>query len=151
MDIQFVRAISRISATSWSDRRIQRQIHVQPIRIARKLLCDIEKPLSSHLSKFLSGGHSMAVFWYPPGQKLKNENESAKFSAAWSGVCLGLPASTSCRGLSQTDLGDRWRSFDRGDRSFVSCVGNKPPAGLLHPKVSRANRSNLRVRACVFL
>src|SRR4029077_20173147 len=40
----------------------QRQVHVQPIRVAGRLLCHFAKPHPQNLSQFLSTGQTLAVY-----------------------------------------------------------------------------------------
>src|SRR5439155_24693991 len=61
MDPQRLLALSRLPRCSRRAGRVQRQIHVQPIRAARWFLRDIPHSYPLHLSQFLSTGKTRAV------------------------------------------------------------------------------------------
>ncbi len=61
MDAQRLLALSRLPRCSRRAWRVQRQIHVQPIRPARRFLRDIPHSHPPHLSQFLSTGKTLAV------------------------------------------------------------------------------------------
>src|SRR5437588_3254030 len=61
MDAQFVFPLSRLSRRSWCSRRIQRQVHVQSIRSARRFMCDFKIAHPGDLSEFLPTGKTLAV------------------------------------------------------------------------------------------
>ena len=61
MDAQRLLALSRLPRCSRRAWRVQRQIHVQPIRPARWFLRDIPHSYPPHLSQFLSTGKTLAV------------------------------------------------------------------------------------------
>src|SRR3546814_4782803 len=54
VDAQRVLAVSTLQAGSRRGRRIQRQVHVRPVRAARRLLRDTRRSHPADLSKFLS-------------------------------------------------------------------------------------------------
>src|ERR1700751_621807 len=62
MDAQRLLALSRLSRCARCARRIQRQIHVQPIRLARRFLRHVAQPYPAHLSQFLSARKTLAVY-----------------------------------------------------------------------------------------
>ena len=61
MDTQRLLAVSRLPRCSRRAWRVQRQIHVQPIRSARRFLRDIPHSYPPHLSQLLSTGKTLAV------------------------------------------------------------------------------------------
>ena len=61
MDAQFVRALSRLPGGARRGRRIQRGIHVQPIRTARRLLRYVRHAYSRDLPQFLPRRRALAV------------------------------------------------------------------------------------------
>src|ERR1043166_4709719 len=61
MDPQLVFALSRLSGCAGRAGRIQRQVHVQPIRSARRFLRDFALAYPPDLSKFLSPRKTRAV------------------------------------------------------------------------------------------
>ena len=61
VDAQRLRSVSGFSRCRRRDRRVQRKIHVRPIRTARWFLRHVAKSYSPHLSKFLSTGKTLAV------------------------------------------------------------------------------------------
>src|SRR6267378_5961496 len=63
MDAQRLLALSRLPRCSRRAWRVQRQIHVQPIRPARWFVRDIPHSYPPHLSQFLSTGKTLAVHW----------------------------------------------------------------------------------------
>src|SRR3546814_6261395 len=61
VDAQRVLAVSTLQAGSRRGRRIQRQVHVRPVRAARRLLRDTRRSHPADLSKFLSTPCALAV------------------------------------------------------------------------------------------
>src|SRR6266513_1690843 len=61
MDSQLILALPGLSRRARRTRRIQRQIHVQPIRFARRLLRHVAHAHPAHLPQFLSAGETLAV------------------------------------------------------------------------------------------
>src|SRR4030095_6964882 len=61
MDAQFVLALSRLSRGPWRTWRIQREVYVQSIRPARRVLRHLAITYPRHLSQFLSTGETLAV------------------------------------------------------------------------------------------
>src|ERR1700754_452670 len=61
MDAQLLFPLPRLSGRARSARRIQRQIHVQPIRFARRFLRHFSHSHSHDLSQFLPTGKTLAI------------------------------------------------------------------------------------------
>src|SRR5689334_16888477 len=68
MDAKLVRALSALRARQGCHRRVQRQIHVQSICAARRLVRHFTSSYSADVSKLLCAGEAMAVHGNPPGQ-----------------------------------------------------------------------------------
>src|SRR5687768_10318619 len=66
VDAQRLRALSGLSSRAGRGWRIQRQIHVQPVRAARGLVCDAGEPHSPDIPQFLPGGRTLAVLGAAP-------------------------------------------------------------------------------------
>jgi hypothetical protein len=62
MDELGVLAVSRLQKTSWSGRRIQRQVHDKSNGIARSVGRDTIGPQPFDISEFLSSASAMAVY-----------------------------------------------------------------------------------------
>jgi len=62
MDAQRLLALSRLSRGAGRSRRIQRQVHVQPIRFAWRFLRHVAQPHSPHVSQFLPTRETLAVY-----------------------------------------------------------------------------------------
>src|SRR5437764_14178578 len=61
MDTQLLLALSGLPRLARSARCIQRQIHVQPIRLARRLLRDFAITYPHHLSEFFPARKTLAI------------------------------------------------------------------------------------------
>src|SRR5262249_4491683 len=61
MDAQFVFTVSRLSGRAGRAWRIQWQVHVQSVRLARRFLRHVAYSHSPNVSKFLSTGKTLAV------------------------------------------------------------------------------------------
>src|SRR5438067_725286 len=82
MDPQFLFALSRLSRRTGRAWRIQRKIHVQPIRSARRFVRDLADAHSQNLPKFLSTRETVAIHGSPFGARpLMNEKVSATETA----------------------------------------------------------------------
>lgn len=68
MDGQSVRGLSPLSAADGSVGRIQREVHVQPIRLAGRFVRDICVALEAHVPKLLSADYALAVHGHPTGE-----------------------------------------------------------------------------------
>ena len=62
MDAQRLLALSRLSGGAGRTGRIQRQVHVQPVRFARRLLRHLAQSYSPNLSQFFPTGKTLAVY-----------------------------------------------------------------------------------------
>src|SRR5258708_1609081 len=62
MDTKFVLALSWLPTSRGRGRRIQRQVYVQSICPARRLLCHVALAYTAHLSQFLSRQRAVAVY-----------------------------------------------------------------------------------------
>ena len=65
MDPKFLRALSELQARSGGGRRIQWEVHVQPVRPTWWLLCHLPFIHPVHLPQLLSGQHPMAIHGHP--------------------------------------------------------------------------------------
>src|SRR4051812_32155610 len=65
MDAQLLLALSRLSRRAGRARRVQRQVHVQPVRAARRLVRDFAGSHSRELSQFFPAGKTLAVYRHP--------------------------------------------------------------------------------------
>src|ERR1051326_158176 len=79
MEPQLLLAVSWLSGRTGSIGRVQWQVHVQSICVARRLLRDVAHPHSQNLSKFLSTGQTLAVHRNSPRPRpaMSNQNGSA--------------------------------------------------------------------------
>src|SRR5690606_3871648 len=64
-----VLAVSRLSPARRRTRRVQRQVHVQPVRAARRLLCDVGHAHPSHVPQLLPSRSHVAVLGIAPGPR----------------------------------------------------------------------------------
>ena len=71
MDGQPLRRLSRLCAAPGYSGRIQRQVHVQSICSARRIVCFPRQPPTSDLPQFLSAGRAVAVHRSPLGCDVK--------------------------------------------------------------------------------
>src|SRR4029453_11251035 len=62
MDPQPLLALPQLSRRAGRTWRIQRQVHVQPIRFAWRFLRHLTQPYSPDLSQFLPAGKTLAVY-----------------------------------------------------------------------------------------
>ncbi len=83
MDAQRLLALPRLPRCSRRAWRVQRQIHVQPIRPARWFLRDIPHSYPPHLSQFLSTGKTLAVH--------RNQTRTRSHSKSVGRALLGAP------------------------------------------------------------
>ena len=67
MDIEQLCTLSGIPAGRRRHQRIQRQVHGQPVRAARVVLCHAIRPCAHQLSQLLPGRCPLAVFGDTPG------------------------------------------------------------------------------------
>src|SRR5271167_1520617 len=58
---QRLHRLSRIQASSWCPRRIQREVHVRPDDSARGIVRHSRESYSRHVSEFLSTSNKMAI------------------------------------------------------------------------------------------
>src|SRR5256885_10612741 len=65
MDPQLLFALSRLSSRAGRARRIQRQVHVQSIRAARRFLRHVAHAYPQNVSQFLSTRETMAIHGNP--------------------------------------------------------------------------------------
>ena len=71
MDAESVHALSRICAAGRCARRIQRQIHVQSICAARRIVRYAGQSHQGNLSQFLSARGALAIQRYSPGERFR--------------------------------------------------------------------------------
>src|SRR5881392_2321788 len=69
MDAQRVFPLPRLPRRARGNRRIQREIHVQSIRLARRVLCNIAITHPRHIPKLFSTGEALAVHRDPAGPR----------------------------------------------------------------------------------
>src|SRR5207248_4181140 len=69
MDTQRVFPLPRLPRSDRGNRRIQREIHVQSIRLARRVLCKIAITHPRHIPKLFSTGEALAVHRDPAGPR----------------------------------------------------------------------------------
>ena len=69
--------LPRLSRGARRTRRIQRQVHVQPIRAARRLLRHFTQSHSADLSQFLSTGKTLAIYRDTAGTRSVNRASTA--------------------------------------------------------------------------
>src|SRR5690606_34357950 len=79
MDPERVFAVSRVQRRAGSHRRIQRQVHVQSVCPARRLVRDLGEPHSPHVSKLFPAGSTVAVHGPPArtGRRMSTARQSA--------------------------------------------------------------------------
>src|SRR6476661_3958517 len=68
MDVERVRAVSGIPAAVGLARGVQRQVHVQSARAARRVVCDTGVAPAPELPEFLLSGFALAVLRDSSGQ-----------------------------------------------------------------------------------
>src|SRR5256885_6983653 len=83
MDAQLLFALPRLPRRTGRAWRVQRQIHVQPVRAARRLVRDFARSHSKNLSQFLSTRQAVAIHRDPFGSRsFVNEKISPAVEAA---------------------------------------------------------------------
>src|SRR2546426_7797553 len=75
MDAQRLRALPWLSRRIWGTRRIQRQIHVQPICSSRRFLRHLAHSYSPDLSQLLLTGKTLAIHRGPTRARPSMNNE----------------------------------------------------------------------------
>src|ERR1044072_4588610 len=82
MDAHRVLALSRLSGRAGRTRRMQLQVHVQPVRLARRFLRNVAQPYSANLSQFLPAGETLAVYRDQAGTRSTLNREGAAVRGA---------------------------------------------------------------------
>src|SRR5882762_3762919 len=77
MDAQFLLPLPRLSSGTWCPRRVQRQVHVQSIRSARRVVCYLAQPYPPDLSQLLPAGEALAVYRDPTRPRSRMNHDSA--------------------------------------------------------------------------
>ena len=67
VDQQQLRAVSRLPHGARGARRIQRQVHAEPVCAARLVVRHAGRPCARQLPQFLPGRRALAIFRHPPG------------------------------------------------------------------------------------
>src|SRR5687767_8811011 len=86
MDPESLRGVSRLPPPAGGARRVQRQVHVQSARAARRVLCDAAAAPAGQLSQLLPPGRALAVLRHPTGHRLMRDQLATWFALAQSPV-----------------------------------------------------------------
>ena len=101
-----VPAVPRLPAAAGARRRVQRQVHVQPVRPARRLVRDAGRPRARELPQLLPARRAMAVQRRPPGaRRVKRDVRTAPQARLRRASTLIVPRAE--RGQDEHATGDR--------------------------------------------
>ena len=76
MDGESVHAVPGLSPRGRRGRRVQRQVHVQPVRAAWRQLCDLAFAHPAHVSQLLSAGGNLAIHGRATGTRRGGRNQA---------------------------------------------------------------------------
>src|SRR4030095_6201096 len=76
MDAQRLCTLRRVSRCTRGTRRIQWEVHVQPVRFTRWLLCYFARSHSPQLPKFLSAREALAIHRHSAGGRSEMNHET---------------------------------------------------------------------------
>src|ERR1700682_2649190 len=82
MDAELVLAVPRVQNRRRGSWRVQRQVHGQPIRPARRVVRNVQRPYPRHLPQLFSGRRPLAVHGRTPGEGCVNNVSLHDLAAA---------------------------------------------------------------------
>ena len=141
---QLVRAVPRLRARARRGRRIQRQVHVQPVRAARRVLRDAPLAHPRHVPQFLPAGSALAVLGRSPRTK---HSLSAEFYSAWN--TAKSPAGSCQRRTRSNPARPSSAAKSSGAYLNESSVWMRSPAANSRRPSARATRCGEAASRCI--